>query len=111
MMDFIFTAKYKALFVILLGVGVFGYCKYFKRTHIPSIYAFLFGLFFVAIGWAAVGSFFSIKTMLDTLLLQSDIPSMIEKMFLLGYSFILLGLMSFADEILDKVTQTKKKKA
>ena len=110
-MEFIFTAKFKLLFIVLLSVGVFSYFKYIKRTHLPSKYALIIGLFFLAIGWASVGSFFSINTMIETLMLKSDIPFMMEKMFLVGYSFVLLALMSFADEILSKVFKEKRDNA
>ena len=110
-MEILFTAKFKVAFIITLSVVGFAYFKYVKHNCLPSKYGFLIGIFFLAIGWASIGSFFSLQTLFESMLLRSDIPFMLEKSIMMGYFFILVGFMSLADELLCKVFNKKDKNA
>jgi hypothetical protein len=110
-MEFLFTAKFKVAFIIILSVVGFAYFKYVKHTCLPSKYGFIIGIIFLAIGWASTGSFFSLQTLLESMLLRSDIPYMLEKTIMIGYFFMLVGLMSLVDEILCKAFNKKDKNA
>ena len=97
--------KTKIILLIVISIGVFAYFKYSKKNLLESKYAIAIGGVAVATGCFFAGMKYSINTLIDILLLNSNVPYMLEKLFWLGYVFILVGIMTLFDESLNKVSK------
>jgi len=96
-MEAIFTAKFKILFIIIVSCAIFAFFKYIKKDTINPIVGLVIGIIFLAVGMISTNVFYSSAVVVEALLLKSDINSMVEKMFLMSYVFILLAFMSFVE--------------
>lgn len=101
-MEELFTQENKIIFTIAASVVVFAYFKYRKKSVLESKYAFSIGLIALAIGCFFTGFKYPISTLIEILFMNENVPVMLEKLFMLGYMFVLLGAMAFIDELLNK---------
>jgi len=107
-MDFILTQKFKLIFILLFSVVSFAYFKYIKRIDMGWKIGLSIEFIILAISCIAASLSYPTFKVANFIFLREEAPSQIERYILIGYCFLLVGLMSLIDAMLNRVFKLKK---
>lgn len=104
-MDSFFSSEIKLIFILALSVGCFAWMKYIKKSDLGWKIGLSLGLVILSIGWFGASTYYTASNVIEFLLLRGNPPYPVERFILIGYCFILIGIMSFIDEFLNKISR------
>jgi len=109
-MDFILTQKFKLIFILVFSLGSFAYFKYIKRIDMGWKIGLSIGFIILAVSCIAASLSYPTIRVANFIFLWEEAPSQIERFIMIGHCFLLVGLMSLIDAMLNRVFKLNQKK-